>query len=168
MAYRMYRVFCGSPGDVEPELQTFYKTVGDFNANYAMPLGVLFVSLALPGTTLDKRPYQAVIGENIRSCRYYVQLLEDTWGPVERSFERDHALAVQCAADPSMPMQEVAIFFKKPLLPHQVDPRVAEFKDKLREAGECAEFSSPAEFASLFEPVLHRWLVSVTQNSASA
>ena len=111
-----------------------------------MPRGLLLVSLALPGTTVDKRPYQAAVGENIRSCRYYVQILEDTWGPPERNFERDYTLALRCLDDPAMPMQDVAVFFKKPLVPHQEDPRVKEFREQRRSEGRLLEIDSPEQF----------------------
>jgi len=66
-------------------------------------------SVSLPATTVDKRPFQAAISENVRACRYYVQVLEDNWGPPELNFEREYALATQCVADPAMPMQAVAV-----------------------------------------------------------
>ena len=32
MPYQMHRIFCATPGDVEPELQVFYDAVADLNA----------------------------------------------------------------------------------------------------------------------------------------
>lgn len=118
----MHRIFCATPGDLEEERLAFYKVMGEFNEAEAMPLGILFVSISIVPHMIDKRPYQAVVGENIRSCRHYIQVLEDTWGPPQRNFERDYALASQCVGDPSLPMHEVAVLFKKPLVPNQVEP----------------------------------------------
>jgi hypothetical protein len=168
MPYQMHRIFCAAPGDLEPERQAFYDAVSDFNQAHAMPRGLLFVSISLPALTIDKRPYQAAIGENVRSCRYYVQLLEDTWGPPERNFERDHALAMRCLADPAMPMQDVAVFFKKPLVPHQVEPGVIELREQKRRDGRLAEFDSPGEFRGLMHEVLFGWLATLAPAAASA
>ena len=168
MPYQMYRVFCGAPGDLEQERQAFYQAVGDFNEARAMPQNILLVAVSLPDTTLDKRPYQAVLGENIRACRYYIQLLEDTWGPPQRNFERDHALALACADDPEMPMKEVAVFFKKPLLPHQVEEGVRELKASKQAQGTYAEFATAAELARLLEPLFERWLSTLAPAAASA
>src|SRR5215472_14756635 len=103
----MHRIFCAAAGDLEPERAAFYEVMAEFNEAHAMPRNVLLIAVALPAHTLDKRPFQAVIAENIRACRYYIQVIEDTWGPAEKNFERDHAIACRCAADASLPMQEV-------------------------------------------------------------
>lgn len=169
MNYVMHRIFCAAPGDLAAEQQAFYDAVGEFNSALAMPQGILFVALAVPGTTVDKRPYQAVIGDNIRSCRYYVQLLEETWGPPERNFEREHALAEQCAADPALPMQEVVVFFKKPLVPHHVEPSIAAFKRERQESGRSpADLESPAQLRQHLLDLLAGWLASVTTSAAGA
>jgi hypothetical protein len=164
----MHRIFCATPGDLEPERQVFYDAVGDLNAADGMPRGLLLVALSIPGTTIDKRPYQAAIGDNIRSCRYYVQILEDTWGPPERNFERDYMLALRCLDDPAMLMQDVAVFFKKPLVPHQVDPRVIEFREQRRSEGRLLEFDSPGQFRRLLDGVLSGWLATLAPAAASA
>ncbi len=168
MPYQMYRVFCATPGDLEQERQAFYQAVADFNEARAMPQGILLVAVSLPETTLDKRPYQAVLGENIRACRYYLQLLEDTWGPPQRNFERDYALALACAADPEMTMKEVAVFFKKPLLPQQVEEGVKELKASKQAEGSYAEFSKPAELRRLLDPLFESWLSTLVPAAASA
>ena len=56
MSYRMYRVFCATPGDSEADLenerQAFYEVVGELNEAEAMPLGILFVTVSvLPNLT---------------------------------------------------------------------------------------------------------------------
>lgn len=162
MPYVMHRVFCASPGDLEPERQAFYEVLAEINEQEAMPLGILFVAVSLPAATIDKRPYQAAIGENVRACRYYVQVLEDTWGPPERDFEREYLLATQCVADPALPMQNIAVLFKKPLVPHQVDPRVAEFKQVLK-AGNgppSHDFEDVGEFKSKLRAQMSTWLAT--------
>lgn len=148
----------------------FYKVMAKFNEAEAMPRGILLVSLALPASTADKRPYQAAMAENIRSCGYYIQLLEETWGPPERNFERDYALALRCLEDPEMPMQEVAVMFKKPLVPHQMDPRIEELKQKLERDGSrpLLEFDTIPEFERQLYELLSTWLARLTPVAATA
>ena len=168
--YAMHRIFCAAAGDLEEEQTAFYNVVGDFNAAHAMPRNVLFVAVALPYQCLDKRPFQAALTENIRACRYYVQVLEDTWGPAEKNFERDFAVACQCAADPGLPMQEVAVLFKKPLLPHQVESSIVEFKRKLEaENTEThSEFETIEEYTHQLHRLLAKWLETVAPDAAGA
>jgi len=154
MAYAMHRIFCATPGDLEMEREAFYKVMADFNANHAMPRGILFVSLSIVPGVADMRPYAAVVAENIRSCRYYIQVIEDGWGPPHRNFEREYAVAMQCKNDPAMPMQDVAVLFKKPLLPHHMDPSIVEWKQKLN----APDFENVGEYSSRVTALLAAWL----------
>jgi len=158
----MHRIFCAAAGDLEKERDAFYQSMGDFNEECAMPRGILFVAVALPAATYDKRPYLGAIAENIRACRYYIQVLEDTWGPPEKNFEREYAIACQCVSDPGLPMQEVAVLFKKPLLPHQVEPGVAELKQKPG----ATEFDSIEEYRRQLHGLLSAWLETVAPAAA--
>ena len=158
MAYSMHRIFCATPGDLEIEREAFYKAMADFNERHAMPRGILFVSVSMVPGVLDLRPYQGVLAENIRSCRYYIQVLEDSWGPPFRNFEREYAVAMRCQSDPNLPMQDVAVLFKKPLLPHQMEPSVLELKQKLAPG---PDFETPAEYSERVTALLTTWLETV-------
>ena len=170
MSYTMHRIFCGAAGDLEEERQAFYKVMADFNTEQAMPRGILFVAVSLPDRTYDKRPFQAAVTENIRACRYYIQVLEDTWGPPEKNFERDHAIAVKCVTDPNLPMQEVAVLFKKPLLPGQVEPGVIELKRELATDNRQphASFDSLEEYERRLHGLLSGWLETVAPTAVGA
>jgi hypothetical protein len=157
MPYQMHRVFCATPGDLEEERQAFYKVVAELNEQEAMPRGILFVSVSLVPNMTDKRAYQGPVAENIRACRYYIQVLEDSWGPPQRNFERDYALAMKCAGDTASPMQEVTVFFKKPLLPHRVEPEIQELKARLN----APEFETIPEFQEQLRRQLSVWLGTV-------
>ncbi len=113
MSYLMHRVFCAANGDLEAERQASHDIIGDFNEKEAMARGVLFVPVSITPYTVDKRPHQPAIDENIRACSYYVQVIGNTWGPAQKNFERDCALAMDCAGDPGLPMQEVVVLLKR-------------------------------------------------------
>lgn len=163
----MHRVFCAAPGELAEEHDAFYSVMAKFNKEKAMPRGVLFVSVSILPTVIDKRAYGGVVAENIKACRYYVQLVEDSWGPPEKNFERDHALAVRCAADPAFPMHEVAVFFKKPLLPHKVEQSVTDLKGTLASTGAATEFETIGDFSARLFDLLTKWLETVPVETAA-
>jgi hypothetical protein len=156
--YRMHRVFCATPWELEGERAAYYDIIGGFNENEAMRHGVLFVPVTLTNVR-DKRPYQFDVEENIRACRHYILLLSDDWGPAERNFENDYHLALQCIADPALPMQSVAVLQKRqlsgrPLAAGMPEPQAA--------------FSTPAEFAECVNSLLSGWLASLPAGEQSA
>jgi hypothetical protein len=158
--YHMHRIYCATPWELEEERRTFYATVGEFNAAHAMPREVLYVPVSL-GSVPDKRPYQYAVRDNIRACRYYIQVLDAVpphqhpstlWGPPERNFEPDLRLALECRADAAMPMCEVVVLVKQP------PPLLASLDAGLA----SIEFTDPADFQRQLLALLSRWLETVT------
>ena len=145
----MHRVFCATPAGLEAERQAFYDVMGEFNAAEAMPRGILMVAVSLPPTT-DKRRYEQVMEENVRACRYYLQVLEADWGPPERNFERDFSLARECVDDPAMPMREAAVLFKKTQAGTAEPPMAC--------GSQRFDFAGVEEFRGIVRALLGRWL----------
>jgi hypothetical protein len=154
MSYSMHRIYCASPGGLAVERRSFYDLIGEFNEAAAMQRGLLFVPVSLPDNTIDKRPAQREIDRNIRDCRYYVQLLDDTWGSPAMNFEHEYRLAVECAADEALPLQEVAVLCRKP-----ATPAAEEFQRSLGNV-EYSVFSSLPEYEQQLKDLLSRWLES--------
>lgn len=149
--YQLHRVFCATPWELEAERQAFYDILGVFNESEAMRHGVLFVPVALTNLR-DKRLYQFDVDENIRACRHYILLLSEGWGPPERNFENDYHLALQCMADPALPMHSVAVLHKRQLSGKPLDPGTPEPQ---------ASFATTAEFAECVNKMLPVWLASL-------
>jgi hypothetical protein len=150
----MHRVFCATPFECESEREAFYKAIADFNEAEAMPRGVLFVALSLVPRMVDKRPYQAAVDENIGSCRYYILLLTDGWGPDQRNLHRDFALARRCEDDPARPMRQVVLMRRATAADGGDD-----FGRQLAAEGLAPEsFSSPAELEQRFRSLFTEWL----------
>ena len=125
-----------------------------------MPRGHLLCPLFL--TMADKRPFQGAVNGNLRLCRYYFQVLEDSWGPPQRDLERDWVFAQRCLADPELPMRELVTFFKAPMLPHKVDPAIVEFRSQLMASGgPHREYGDLEQFREAVRPLLARWVQSV-------
>jgi hypothetical protein len=162
MPYEMHRIYCAAAGDLEEERQAFHRVMADFNEQHAMKRNILLVSVSLPEKLVDKRGYQSVISENIRACSYYIQLIEDTWGPPQRNFEKDYALAQRCLEDPNQKMQGVEVMFKRPLLPNKVDPDVLDFKESLRpQDDKFFEFGTTRELEQRLAERLTVWLDTI-------
>lgn len=103
----MQRVFCATTWELEAERIEFYAIIGRFNEGLALARGMLFVPASLIATQ-DKRRLQYDIDENVRQRSYFILLLEDSWGPRERQFQRDYRLALQLMESPDAPMTAVA------------------------------------------------------------
>lgn len=144
----MHRIFCASPWEMEREQILFNDAVAGFNGA-AMAKGVLFVPVALTNVR-DKRPLQYTVDDNIQQCSYFVLLLAAEWGPVERNLRCDYELALECLADPTLPMQGVA-FLKKVKPASEAPPA-----DDLPEPR--ATFYTPAEFTECLNGLLTAWL----------
>jgi len=150
MSFRMYRVFCATPGDSEDDLererQAFHEVLGEVNESEGMPLGTLFVPVSVPPHITKKTSFQPVVDDNVRACTFFVQVLHHTWGPPTRNFEREYQLANECCADPQLPMEAVSLFIKA------IEPGVAEFK------GSASEFKTMDEFKTSLRSQLSAWL----------
>jgi hypothetical protein len=166
MSYRFHYVFCATPFEAEAELKAFHQAIATFNETEAMPNGYLFAALVIVPALADKRPFQGAISENIRMSRYYIQVIEDSWGPPQRDFERDWALAKNCQADASMPMRETILLFKSPLLPHKVDPAIVELKraslsGEGPHASPHASFDNVDQLQTILRTLFSGWLTTV-------
>lgn len=153
----MHRIFCATPWELEAERLRFYDLIGAFNEAAAMQKGVLYVPVTLTNVA-DKRPVQYAVDENIRDCRHYILVLSEDWGPAARNFRNDYQLALQCVADPSLPMHSVAVLAKKdpsgaPLAPGLPEPKVT--------------FSTLAEFDECVNSLLADWLDSLVSTGVA-
>ena len=104
------------------------------------------------------RRYNQIIGHATKPIRAGEHVHVHNLGMAH--FERDYALAVKCIVDPNLPMQEVAVLFKKPLLPHQVQPGIVEFKRRLDEDNgrPHADFDGLEEYRRELHHLLSGWL----------
>lgn len=156
MAYEFHRIFCGAPLEVEPEREAFYAAMTDVNENEAMKQGILLVSLSLVPNVASLAAFQGAIDENIRSCRHYIQILGDTWGPPMRSFEGSFELARRCAADPALPMREVALMWKASDQPLQ--GKLKKLKEDPPGGVRIFEFEDTGSFQKQVRDLLIEWL----------
>jgi hypothetical protein len=153
--YRLHKVYCATPWELEAERRAFCEIVGEFNERHSIKTGLLYIPIGL-GNARDKRPFQYAVSENIRESRHYIQLFDTTpeegWGPPERNFQRDYRLALECSADPALPMREVAVLAKKTaVLPPEIAP-----------ATEIREFADISDFRNQLLDLFEAWLASAS------
>jgi hypothetical protein len=153
--FQIQRVFCATPWEMEAERMRFHDVIGRVNETVAMPRARLYVPVTLVNVR-DKRPMQYAVDENVRDCSYYILLLANDWGPVERNFRSDYQLALECAADPALPMQRVAVLRKK--LPGAPAADLPE---------PHAAFSTIEEFDECVAALLTGWLDSIAVRGAA-
>jgi hypothetical protein len=156
--FQMHRIFCATPWELEAERGRFHDLIGSFNETAAMPRAVLYVPVSLLNIR-DKRPVQYAVDENIRDCSHYILLLTEDWGPVERNFRNDYRLALQCAADPAVPMRSFAVLRKQqlsgvPLAEGLPEPQTT--------------FSTLAEFDDCVNKLLAAWLEPIASTSTAS
>ena len=154
----MHRIFCATPWELEAERGRFHDLIGSFNETAAMPRAVLYVPVSLLNIR-DKRPVQYAVDENIRDCSHYILLLTEDWGPVERNFRNDYRLALQCAADPAVPMRSVAVLRKQQLSGVPLAEGLPEPQ---------ATFSTLAEFDDCVNKLLAAWLEPIPSTSTAS
>jgi hypothetical protein len=157
--YTMYRVFCATPGDLEPERQAFYEVIGEVNEVEGMPRNILFVPVSIVPHMLNKLMFEPTVESNVRDCKFFVQVLQDTWGPPARNFEPEYHLARRLRTDPSFPMAGIAVFFKAPdSLP--VEPKIVQLKSSVETQEDLVSyhFASVDEYKTLLRSQLSDWL----------
>lgn len=132
----MHHVFLSAPGDLAKEGDICRSAISDVNANEAMPLKMLLVTVGLTsdGQIVD---FRSAVADNIRQCAYFIQVFEDDWGP-KNLFRKMFQLAVDCRDDPALPMQEVVVFLKA--APRETDAEILAFRKELAERRDVRVF----------------------------
>ncbi|MGA9529791.1 MAG: hypothetical protein WBS24_16890 [Terriglobales bacterium] len=130
MGYILHRTFCSTPGELELERQAFHEVVGQVNEAEGMSIGHLFVPVSIVPNMVNKLAFQPIIEANVQTCEFFVQVLRDTWGPLERNFECDYNVARRQQSEPDSPVVGVAVFFKTGE-GFPVDPRIMQLRSSL-------------------------------------
>jgi hypothetical protein len=99
--------------------------------------------------------FRPSIDANVRACRFFVQILDHTWGPPTRDFEHSYQLAKECCAG-------VSVFFKAPT-GRPVEPSVASLKESLSRARHppLIDFEGLEDFKVQLRAQLSTWLRSI-------
>ena len=110
---------------------------------------------------VNTQVYRSVIAENVRACKFFVQVLHDTWGPPARNFEWKYNLARELIASPEALLEDVAVFFKE--TDGLVEPKILDLKSRLRAQQDSStyDFESDDQFKQQLQSQLSAWLQSI-------
>jgi hypothetical protein len=157
--FDMYRVYLSTPGDLLREQDACRAAISEVNANQAMPLKILLVSVGLreDGQIVG---FRAAVSENVRQCTYFIQVFEDDWGP-NNLYRKLLHLAAECRDDSNLPMREVIVCLKA--APHETDPAILAFRKELedREDMRMLRFDNVENLKSQLMDVCGEWVRAI-------
>jgi hypothetical protein len=159
--FDMYRVFISAPGDLEREQDACRNAVSETNANEAMPLKILLVSVGLrEGGSIET--FRSAVAENVRQCTYYIQVFQDDWGP-KNLFRKMFYLATECRDEPAMPMREAIVCLKD--APRETDPEILAFRKEIEELPgvRVFHFDKPESLKTQLLEVCSGWVRSIAE-----
>lgn len=155
--FRIYRVLCSTPPDLETERLVFESTLAAFGEQVTFPRQVLLAGASF------RPPFDAcrnrALGEaNVRLCDFFLHIFSTTWPGAD--FQAFIDLAQVCSADPAQPMRQIAVLFKN--YPDAAE-EVRQYRDTLSPAGTCAirEFEDPAQLDRILREIFSSWWESV-------
>jgi hypothetical protein len=165
--FSMYRVFYSTPGNLEFERRACHDTTGAVNENGGMDAGVLFIPVTLRGAAAAGGVNAAVL-ENVRDAHFFVQVFGRNWGPAAAGSSDLFEYALECRADPALPMREVAVLLKA-VDPAQ-SPEAAEFLQSMERRGypKVSAFDSVPELERTLTELLTAWRASLTEQGRPA
>jgi hypothetical protein len=155
--FRIYRILCSTPPDLEPEREICESTLAHFGETVTFPQQVLFAGASFrPG--FDARRHRAAGESNVRQCDFFLHIFAETWPGAD--FQAFIELAQASLADRARPMRQTAVLFKNFAA---ADEKVREFRDTLAACGNCdlREFQDLAELEGQLREIFASWWESV-------
>jgi hypothetical protein len=151
--FKIYRIFCATPPDLEAERLEYESSVAQFVEQVSMPDAVLFAPASLRPPIVAAN-YQATLESNIRTCEFFIQVFgEQCPDPV---FQRLVEYAADCAGDPSMDTRGVCVFFRN----HDAAaPELRRFRQSLaaRRRCELRDFTGVEDLSGQLRELLSAW-----------
>jgi hypothetical protein len=162
--FDMHRVYLSAPGDLDAEKQVCREAIGATNESEAMPAKILLVAVGLPQEGAIEQ-FRSAVADNVRQCRYYIQVFEDDWGPRNLSRKMFY-LAYDGRSDGSLPMSDVVVFLKD--APRETDPEILAFRKELEDLHgvRIFHFSSPDAMRRQLLEVTAGWVGDIKRNQA--
>jgi len=159
-AFKIYRIVCATPPDLNAERQVFESTLADFAERVTFPEQILFAGASFR-EGFDVARHRTLAESNVRMCDFFLHIFGETWpAPAFKDFI---TLALECAADSSQPMRNAAVLFRNPA---DADEQVRRFRDELGLRGNCElrEFKDSQELEAQLREVFAGWHAAVKQN----
>ena len=156
MDFRFLWLFCRFSGALFEERDATAEAVTQFNEAHSIQRGELlgFLSCGIP-----LHGQRRAVEDNIAMSRFFILVAEDVWDAPPASFANEFKLALKYKADPAMPLERIALFFRRPRPDEDTDGRMAAFRQT--EAAVTLpqfDFSDAADFRAQLDRLLADWL----------
>jgi hypothetical protein len=116
---------------------------------------------------VNKLAFQPLVDANVRECTFFVQVLQNTWGPPQKNFEVEYNLACRLKSDSDALMEGVSLFFKR-ADGLAVEPGILQLRSSAQSRQDCTahefaifEFASLDEYKEQLRAQLSAWLRTV-------
>ena len=166
------RVFLATPGGLDAERHIFREEVSHFNEDHAHEMGFVLVAKGWEQVPSGVGRPQGLIDKEVSGSDYLVALIWDRWGTptsVDSQYssgtQEELALALECLRDQSMPMRDVAVYFKAVEERRLSDPgpqleQVLQFKQELETRKELLyqTFDTAEEWRRQLRRLFMSWL----------
>jgi hypothetical protein len=156
-AFRIYRILCSTPPDLETERLAFESTLAAFGEEVTFPQQILFAGASF------RPPFHAArnraLGmDNIRQCDFFLHICSPAWPGSE--FRAFIDFAQECIGDPALPMRRTAVLFKNY---SEAVQEVRNYRDNLSTQGQCdiREFRDATELDRVLHEIFSSWWESV-------
>lgn len=156
MALEFLWVFCRFAGSLGDEGDALQAAASDYNAACGLPLGK---AIALLTCAQVLPAHRAVVDDNIRMSRAFVLIAEESWESPPASFRHDFKLALKCKADPGLPLQHIALFFRKLQDDDEGEDRLGAFRRTIDPASgiQQFDFADATEFRAQVDLLFSEW-----------
>lgn len=160
MAYQLIWVMARFAGSFAEERQALYDAAGEYNEAEAMRRDLLFSVVSCGSAISGKRE---AVDSNIRMCRYFLLVVEDSWDAPPASFRHDYELALKCKADPNLPLREIAVLFRQGHADQESDGTFAAFRRAVERSGSMRQidFADASEFRTHVSALFSEWTAAV-------
>jgi hypothetical protein len=107
--YRIYRLLCTSPPELDPEREVFDLCVARFNEEVLMPQRILF-ALGSLRSSFSPEAHTGPIEDNIRSVDFFLHICGEQ--PAHPAFEEFVGLGLRCVGDPGFPLRGTTVLHR--------------------------------------------------------
>ena len=157
--FSIHRVVCATPPGMEEERDLFLADLSAFSERVTMPEWVLIAPASFP-TPFHATIFQAAVKENIKSAYFFLGFFSENPGddPTEPVYKRFVQWAIECGADPALPMKWVTVFFKES---DDVAEEIRALRGKFADQCDVRTYRNLKELEPQLQDVLAGWFAAV-------
>jgi len=153
--YTIHRLVCSTPPGLEEERDLFLAALASFAERVSMPEWVLLAPATFVDA-FDANLQQAAVKNNIKNGVFFLGIFgQDPADPVYKRFVE---YAIECAADPGLPMKRVTVFFKESA---DTAEEMRALRARFAEQCEVRAYRNLKDLEPQLEDILAGWFAAV-------